>query len=93
MIGDMFDAVLDWTTEGSLLWSLAKFVLVVAVLCSPIVYLVYRLDKAAREDCAKRGGQYVVVGSHLQTTYYMSGKVMMPMTTTVNDYACVGASK
>jgi len=57
-----------------------------------IVFLAIRQDAAAQRDCAKRGGQWVVVGHHYQPPTYIvpqNGGVAIPVGGgEVNDYGC-----
>lgn len=66
----------------------SAFALVLALLAFALVGC-----ESARDNCVEAGGNYTQTGMVPITTYYWSGKVMIPVTNWVPTYACEGATQ
>lgn len=80
----------DWSVDGGFWRFLVWLTVMMVVIGAPFLGLMVWLDHRARTACAAQHGVYTIVGSHWQTTYIQSGKVLVPIMQQVNDYACVG---
>jgi hypothetical protein len=75
--------------DDSLILSIIKVIFVLGVVCSPLVWWIARQKDTAYQRCMDSGGAWTVTGSHVQSGFIMSGKVMVPTQTRVRDFGCI----